>query len=105
MTEIHLELLLGMKVRDLNGQPIARLEEIKAEAADEDFFVVEYHLGALGLLERLSATTIGNVMLRLFGFERRPTTGYIVPWDKLDVGNSGRLKLRCTVAELRTSAP
>ncbi|QYA16453.1 PRC-barrel domain containing protein [Rhizobium sp. AB2/73] len=104
MTEIHLELLLGMKVHDLNGQPIARLEEIKAEAADEDFFVVEYHLGALGLLERISATTIGNVMLRLFGVERRPT-GYIVPWDKLDVGNSGQLKLRCTVAELRTSAP
>lgn len=104
MTEIHLELLLGMKVHDLNGQPIARLEEIKAEAADEDFFVVEYHLGALGFLERVSATTIGNVMLRLFGFEQR-STGYIVPWDKLDVGNSGQLKLRCTVDELRTSAP
>ncbi|MFB2564095.1 PRC-barrel domain containing protein [Rhizobium sp. IMFF44] len=104
MTEIHLELLLGMKVHDLNGKPIARLEEIKAEAAEEDFFVVEYHLGALGLLERLSATTIGSVMLRLFGFAEQPT-GYIVPWDKLDIGNSTHLKLRCTVAELRTSAP
>lgn len=104
MTEIHLELLLGMQVHDVNDQPVGRLEEIKAEAADEDFIVVEYHLGALGLFERLSATTLGNIILRPFGFKGRPA-GYIVPWDKLDVADPNRLRLRCALAELNASSP
>ncbi|MBB4566838.1 PRC-barrel domain-containing protein [Rhizobium leucaenae] len=99
MTEIHLELLLGAQVYDINDRPIGRLEEIKAEPADEDYMVVEYHLGALGLLERLSATTIGHAILRPFGFKDRPS-GHIVPWDKLDLTDLDHLKLRCSAAEL-----
>ncbi|AVA25600.1 hypothetical protein [Rhizobium sp. NXC24] len=99
MTEIHLELLLGTQVHDIDDRPVGRLEEIKAEAAGENFVVVEYHLGALGLLERLSATTIGHAILRPFGFKERPS-GYIVPWDKLDLTDLDHLRLRCTVAEL-----
>jgi hypothetical protein len=99
VTEIHLELLLGTQVHDVNDQPIGRLEEIKAEPMEEDFVIVEYHLGALGLLERLSATAIGNAILRPFGFRER-SSGYIVPWDKLDVTDPTHLKLRCTVAAL-----
>ncbi|AYG68489.1 MULTISPECIES: PRC-barrel domain containing protein [unclassified Rhizobium] len=99
MTEIHLELLLGAQIHDIDDRPIGRLEEIKAEAAGKDFVVVEYHLGVLGLLERLSATTIGHTILRPFGFKERPS-GHIVPWDKLDLTDTTHLKLRCTAAEL-----
>jgi hypothetical protein len=99
VTEIHLELLLGKQVHDINDRPVGRLEEIKAEAADEDFVVVEYHLGALGLLERLSATRIGQAILGPFGFKEQPS-GHIVPWDKFDLTDPDHLKLRCTVAEL-----
>ncbi|WFU05713.1 PRC-barrel domain containing protein (plasmid) [Rhizobium sp. CB3171] len=101
MTEIHLELLLGMQVHDTNDRPVGRLEEIKAAADGEDFVVVEYHLGALGLFERLSATTIGHTILRPFGFKERPS-GHIVPWDKLDLTDLYHLKLSCSVAELKT---
>lgn len=99
MTELHLELLIGTQVHDVNDQPVGRLEEIKAEAAEDDFVIVEYHLGALGLLERLSATAIGHFMLRPFGFRER-SSGHIVPWDKLDVTDPTHLKLKCTIAEL-----
>jgi hypothetical protein len=99
MTELQVELLLGMQVHDINDRPIGRLEEIIAEPSDEDFVVVEYHLGALGLLERLSATVIGNALLRPFDFKER-SSGHIVPWDKLDMTDPDHLKLRCTVAEL-----
>jgi hypothetical protein len=97
--EIQLELLLGTQVYDSDDQPLGRLREIKTEAAGEDFVVVEYHLGALGLLESLSATTLGGVILRSFGLAAR-AGNRIIPWDKLDLADPDHLKLRCTVAEL-----
>ncbi|WFU11690.1 PRC-barrel domain-containing protein (plasmid) [Rhizobium sp. CB3090] len=93
MREVHLELLLGKQVYDLNGQPIGRIEEVKVEERDSDVLVTEYHLGALGLLERLAATAIVHALLRPFGLEREHHV-HIVPWHDLDLTDPEHLKLR-----------
>jgi hypothetical protein len=99
MSEINLELLLGKQVFDLDNRPIGRLQEIKAEAKEQEYVVVEYHLGAYGLLERLSATMIGRAVLGLFGVSKQ-ISDRVVSWDKLDVTDPDHLKLRCTIEQL-----
>jgi len=93
MKEVHLELLLGKQVYDLNDRPVGRLEEVKAEERDSAVLVTEYHLGALGLLERLAATVILRALLRPFGLAGEPHM-HIVPWHDLDLTDPDHLRLR-----------
>jgi sporulation protein YlmC with PRC-barrel domain len=95
---INLELLLSRRVLTRDGRPVGRIEEIQAEADGDDLVVTEYHLGAPGMLERLSASLIGGAILDLFGMRKR--NGFRVPWDKLDLSDPEHPRLSCEAEEL-----
>jgi sporulation protein YlmC with PRC-barrel domain len=96
--EIHVELLLGEKVFALNGVPIGRLEEIRAQVNKGHYFVSEFLVGSYAGLERLAAWRIGRAVLRVLGARRKE--GYRIRWDQLDLTDPRRLRLLCDVEEL-----
>ena len=87
MTHVRIDDLVGAKVRDANGRVVGRIFEICAEHQGPDLIVLEYHLGAAALLDR-----IGISLLKLIGIDagRAPRK---VRWDELDISNSSTLKL------------
>lgn len=99
--EVHLELLLGRCVLDSTGKSVGRIEEVRAEQQGDEWVVQEYLIGTAALLERLSAWRIGLSILRLLG-ARKIHGGYSVPWDKLDLTDPEKPRLRCTLDELKT---
>ncbi|MBY5406219.1 MAG: PRC-barrel domain-containing protein [Rhizobium sp.] len=100
MKEVQLELLLGKQVYDLDGKPVGRVEEVRAEARGENFYVLEYHLGAYGLFERLSALAIGRAVLTALG-AAGPGSKKLVPWDQLDISDPEHLQVTCRKAALQ----
>lgn len=100
-TEIHLELLLSKFVLDLEGKEVGRIEEVRAEQQGDEWVVQEYLIGSAAILERLSAWTIGLKILHLLG-ARQGIGGYRVPWDKLDLTDPHKPRLRCPKHELKT---
>jgi sporulation protein YlmC with PRC-barrel domain len=97
--EICLELLLGKRVLGVSGKHIGRLEEICAELKGGECLVHEYHVGSYAVWDRLSALSIGRAILRIFG-ATKAGGGYRVPWDKLDLTDVEKPRLRCAVKEL-----
>jgi len=87
MTHMRIDDLVGAKVRDENGRVVGRIFEICAEHQGRDLVVLEYHLGAAALLDR-----IGISLLKLIGIDpgRAPRK---VRWDELDISNSSTPKL------------
>lgn len=97
--EIHLELLLGKRVFALNGKPIGRLEEVRAELnARGHCFVTEFLIGSYAFLERLSAWRMGRAILRTLHVRRKE--GYRVRWEQLDLSDPRRPTLMCEVNDL-----
>lgn len=96
--EVHIELLLGRKVLDADGQKVGPIEEIIAEQKGEECVVKEYLIGRAALLQRLSAQVIGTALLRFLGAKTHG--GYKVPWDKMDLSDPQRPRLECVKDEL-----
>jgi sporulation protein YlmC with PRC-barrel domain len=103
MTEILLQNLIGKRVYGQDGAVIGRIEEVVAKPSGKDLLVEEYHLGTFALLERLSSGEIGRAILRFFGATKG--VGLAVPWDQLDLSSHDRLRIRCSVDELRPPVP
>lgn len=83
---IHLDHLLGRRVRGPDGGYIGRIEEICAEYEGRDLVVSEYHIGIVGFFERLSGLVVARRILeRLHVLPR--SAGYRVPWNDLDVSD------------------
>jgi hypothetical protein len=98
--EIHLELLLFKRIFALNGRPLGRVEEVRAELNNRgDCFVVEFLVGSYGILERLSLWRIARAILRTVRVRRQ---GYRVHWEQLDLSDPQRPQLTCEVEELMT---
>lgn len=97
--ELHLETLLGKQVMDVTGQPIGRIEEVRAQQQDQEWVIQEYWVGSAAVLERLSAWTLGLGLLRLLRARKLPN-GYRIPWDQLDLSNPDRPRLKCTLQAL-----
>lgn len=97
--EIHLELLLGKRVFTLNGQPLGRLEEVRAALNNRGYlFVTEYLIGSYAVLERLSAWHMGRVILHMLHLKRKES--YRVRWEQLDLSDPNRPRLKCAVDDL-----
>lgn len=92
--EVHLELLLGRRVRDSRGRAAGRIEEVLADREDLDCVVREFHLGPHALVERLSLPLVRFFRGRSHGL--RP-----VPWDRLDLTDPAQPRLTCTLEELK----
>ena len=97
--EIHAEQLLGRHVRAINGRVVGRLQEIRVQKQTRGWYVEEFLTGDYSLLDRLAGWTIGRAVLRIFGASNK-TPSYRIPWDKLDLTDPQRPRLRCDVAEL-----
>jgi len=83
--EIRVELLLGRKVHDVNGEKVGRIEEIRGEKREKDFLVESYLVGASALVERLAAWNlvrpIRGVLPKSF------YTTYRIPWEEMDLSD------------------
>ena len=89
--EIRIELLLGRTVVDAEGRRIGRIEEFCARRDGDRCHITEYMLGPVGLLERLSVSSMGAWLLRRIGMWREPQR---IPWDALDLADPQHPRLK-----------
>lgn len=99
MASVNLEHLAGRRVLSLRGKSVGHIEEIRAERDGDDLVITEFHVGIFAAFERLSASAIGVAMLDLFGLRHRDCL-YRIPWEKLDISDPTRPRLRCTLEQL-----
>ena len=96
--EVAFESLLGTKVRDADGRPAGRVEEVHVKRSGGELLVTEYVLGTAGLVERLA---LGPVLRALLGSRiYQEAARYTVGWEELDLSEPARPRLTCRVAEL-----
>jgi sporulation protein YlmC with PRC-barrel domain len=91
---LHVELLIGRRVRDKNGKAVGRIEELQATWQGSRCLIEEYHLGPAAWLERFGIST-----KKLVGWplSRKP---FRVPWHQLDLTDPEHPRLRCAREEL-----
>lgn len=98
--EVHVELLVGRKVVDANGEEIGRIEEIIAENIDGEFVAVEFHVGRFALAERFSFYHFGAWLFRRLGAHGVSEKGHKIAWQKLDLSDPEHPRTTCTKDEL-----
>ncbi|MDP9201262.1 MAG: hypothetical protein M3P26_04940 [Gemmatimonadota bacterium] len=98
--EVNVELLLGRKVRDADGENVGRIEEFRAERDEKSCLVEAYLIGASALIERLSAWTLVRPIRRLL-HSRKIYTLYEVPWQDMDLSDPRHPHLRIARRDLR----
>jgi hypothetical protein len=98
--ELHLELLIGRKVRDPHGKVVGRLEEVRIDDREGVPFVIEFHVGTYAMLERLMGGPVGRSLLRLLG-RGRVHTALAIPWEILDLSNPRHPRITRPATELR----
>jgi sporulation protein YlmC with PRC-barrel domain len=79
--EVHVEHLLGRRVRDSNGKVLGRIEEMRVEVVDGEPVVVEFHIGPAAYFERIAGFT---AQLPFFGWLSRRKEVF-VDWDAMDL--------------------
>ncbi|HEV8448186.1 MAG TPA: hypothetical protein VGQ44_15255 [Gemmatimonadaceae bacterium] len=80
-SELHVERLLGRRVRDDDGAVLGRIEELRADVIDGETVVTEIHLGPAALWERLGGYALQLPFFRLLPAAKRVSR---VPWSKMD---------------------
>lgn len=100
--ELHLERLLGTRVRDTSGRVAGRIEEFKAELIDGEWVVTEFHLGGAAWLERLSVA-----VRRLPIFSALPGNHpiRIARWDQLTFDEPAQPRLLALRDDLDVATP
>lgn len=98
--EINIELLLGSKVRDIDGETIGRIEEIRVSRSENACLVEAYCIGASAVVERLSAWTLVRPIKQFLG-ARKLYTIFEVPWKEMDLSDPRHPRLRLAKANLR----
>jgi hypothetical protein len=98
--EVNVELLIGTKVRDTDGNNLGRIEEIRAQRDDNSCTVESYLIGAAGLISRLSAWTLVRPIARAL-HARKLYYLYDVHWKDMDLSDPKRPKLRIARGDLR----
>ena len=98
--EINVELLIGTKVRDVDGKDVGRIEEIRVERDEKACLVDAYLIGASALMERLSVWTLVRPIGR-FLHSRKLYSLYRVPWQDMDLSDPRHPRLRIAERDLR----
>ena len=91
--EVHVERLLGRRVRDTTGRVVGRIEEIHT---DDNGVVSEFLLGPAALWERLGQSTLELPFVRLLGLQR---SAHRVPWNGLDLTDADRPRMTTRLEE------
>ena len=100
-SEIHLERLVGVVVRDVNGESAGPIEEIVAVQRDGTWLVSEFLTGPVRGVSRLGELQIALWLIGLLGGAKSPEGGYRIPWSQLDLSAPTKPRLRCSISELR----
>jgi hypothetical protein len=100
---IHIELLLGRKVRDVNGHPAGRIEEILCTNKDATCTVTHFLLGRGGLMDRLSIPALSTTLLGLLGNTPRHPT-HKVHFSDLDLSNPKHPRLKIPADQMKELA-
>ena len=98
--EINVELLIGTKVCDVDGEDVGRIEELRVERDGQTCLVEAYFIGASAVIQRLSAWTLVRP-IRAFLSTRRLYSGYEVPWQDMDLSDPRHPRLRIAKRDLR----
>ncbi len=98
--DIKVQLLVGTKVRDLDGKNVGRIEEIRVERQGKALLVEAYLIGVSGLIDRLSARTLVRPIQRLLR-SRHIYSVYEVPWQEMDVTDPKRPVLKIAQRDMR----
>ena len=96
--EVHVELLLGSRVRDVDGEKVGRLEELHVDVVDGESVVTEFHIGSAALVERIAGFVR---QLPFFGILPNVRSEYRVRWEDLDITNPREPRLRIPRAALQ----
>jgi hypothetical protein len=96
--ELHLESLLGHRLRGADGKSLGRIEEVVAEVRGTDWIVVEVHVGPSALLERLAELT--SLLPVVGAVHRRLTPRHRVPWEQIDFTDPSHLRATVRRADL-----
>jgi sporulation protein YlmC with PRC-barrel domain len=97
--EAHIELMLGKRVRDVDGHVVGRLEEFRVEIADDgDYVVTEFHIGPAALLERIAGFVVQLPFFRTLPSVKGP---YRVSWTQIDLSDPEQLRLTVRREELQ----
>jgi sporulation protein YlmC with PRC-barrel domain len=98
--DVHVELLLGTRVYDSDGEKVGRIEEFRIERNDKECLIESYLIGSSALIERLSAWTLVRPIARALR-ARKLYHLYDVPWQDIDLSDPKRPKLRIAKRDLR----
>ena len=97
--ETRVELLVGAKVRDANGEKVGRIEEFRVERTDNGLLVEAYLIGSSALIDRLSAWTLVRPIKGLLK-SRHIYSVYDVPWQDMDLTDPTHPVLRTAKRDL-----
>jgi sporulation protein YlmC with PRC-barrel domain len=98
--EVKLELLLGTRVVDSNGERVGRIEEVLADRDGDELLVTDYLVGRYGLFKRFSIYHVGIGLMRYLGSHAQSANPHRIPWEKMDLSDPEHPRLTCTVDEL-----
>lgn len=98
--DANVELLLGAKVYDVNGEKVGRIEEFRAEHDSDSCRIESYLVGASALVERLSAWSLVRPIKRALK-SRHIYSIFEVPWHEMDISDPKRPRLRVAKADLK----
>jgi hypothetical protein len=95
--EVHVERVIGKKVRDADGDVVGRLGELVVENLGGECVLTEIHIGPSAMLER-----VGLFVTRLpyFALIRFPGWRYRVGWQQVDWSDPDNPRLRVRKADL-----
>lgn len=88
MSLVHLEEIVGTRVRDVDGKVVGRLEEVHADWHGPQCVVTFYVIAARG-----------RYVLRQLGILKR-TRSFVVPWNRMNWSDPMRPRLDCRTADL-----
>jgi hypothetical protein len=98
--EIHVELLIGRRVQDVDGVNVGRIEEFHVQRDETSCRVDAYLIGASAVIERLSAWTLVRPIRKLL-HSRKVLIVYEVPWQDMDLSDPLHPRLRTAKRDLR----
>jgi hypothetical protein len=90
--EVRFEELVGKPV-DGPGGPFAQIEDLRIEPDGDEYVVLGFILGPLGLRAKIHALLWSLPTLRALGLGKKHHTR-VLPWDMMDLSDPTHPKLR-----------
>ena len=96
--EVHVEQVIGKRVRDADGTIIGRIEELRVDFVDGEPAVTEFHVGPVAALERIGAFTTQLPFFSRLPFTKRQ---YRIGWQDMDLSDPSAPRTRRNRSDLR----